>query len=420
MFVNIPREPSPAHGGVGVIHHTAGSSPVACPHQAAAMDFDPEVFRHRCSTWFAANYEPVDPERDDPPGLVPHTTIDHTAPLRAAQGYQRGLWDAGLAGLCVAPAFGGQGLPLEAESVFHEVAAAYAIPSMIPLSVGISLAVPTMIQFGSERLTVERVPKALCADEVWCQMFSEPDAGSDLASLRTRAERVGDGYVVTGQKVWTSFAQHSAYGLLLARTGTQESRHRGLALFAVPMDLPGIRVRPLREMTGGTHFNEVYLDDVHVPAGCLLGEDGGGWAAAMFTLGNERNLAQQRARPKWKRVLELARHTGVASDPVVRSRITDLAVREEVARMMAQGPRGVPASLSKLMSARLEQLASRTAIDVLGALALAHEPADELAAAATHWFLGARANTIAGGTDEIQMNILGERVLGLPRAELAG
>ncbi|MDO8389870.1 MAG: acyl-CoA dehydrogenase family protein [Actinomycetota bacterium] len=379
------------------------------------MGFDEAAFTTRCEAWFVAHCEPLDPERHDPPGLIPYTTVDHDAPLRAARAHQRGLWAAGLAGLCMPREFGGQGLPPAADAAFNRVAAGYAVPSMIPLSVGLSLAAPTIAEFGSDAMRTEHIPRIFAADDVWCQLFSEPDAGSDLASLRAAADRVAGGYVVTGQKVWTSFAQHSAYGLLLARTTRSEAKHRGLSLFAVPMHLPGMRIRPLKEMTGGTHFNEVFFDDVFVPEECLLGAEGEGWTVAMFTLGNERNLTMQRTRPKWKRLAELARRSGVAADPVVRARLTDIAMREEMQRWNAMRSPAVPASMGKLMGAQLEQLASTTAADLLGAAAMAHEVGDTATEAAVHWFLGARANSIAGGTDEVQRNILAERVLGLPR-----
>lgn len=377
--------------------------------------FDEVAFQARCADWFAAHCERLDPERHDPPGLIPYTTLDHDAPLRAARAHQQGLWAAGLAGLTLPTEYGGQGLPPAANAIFNRVAADYNIPSMIPISVGISLAAPTVAEFGSEAVRRERIPRILAAQDVWCQLFSEPDAGSDLASLRTSADRVDGGYVVNGQKVWTSFAQHSAYGLLLARSTRSEAKHRGLSLFAIPMDLPGIRIRPLQEMTGGTHFNEVFFEDVFVADEHLLGAEGDGWAVALFTLGNERNLTMQRARPKWKRLAELARRSGTAADPVVRARLTEVAMREEVQRWNSLRTPALPASMGKLMGAQLEQLASTTAADLLGAAAMAHEADDAATRAAVHWFLGARANSIAGGTDEVQRNILAERVLGLPR-----
>jgi acyl-CoA dehydrogenase len=252
--------------------------------------FEADEFRLHCERWFTEHYEVMDPERHDVPGLIAHTTDDHDQPMRAARHHQRTLWDAGLAGLSIDRRFGGQGLPAEAETVFGEVSRMFATPSMVPMSVGLSLAVGTLLRFGTEEACTTHLPRILDATAVWCQLFSEPEAGSDLAALHTTATRIDDAYVINGQKVWTSFAQHSAYGLLLARTGPLEDRHRGLSLFVLPIDAPGVTVRPLREITGGTHFNELFLDDVVLPADRLLGEEGGGWAAAMFTLGNERNL----------------------------------------------------------------------------------------------------------------------------------
>jgi alkylation response protein AidB-like acyl-CoA dehydrogenase len=366
-------------------------------------------FRARCEDYFAERYELLDPERHDLPGLIAHTEVDHDAPMRDARAHQSALWEAGLAGLSIERRFGGQGLDADADTVFDDVARRFATPSMVPLSVGLSLALPTLLRFGSDEMCTVRVPRILDASEVWCQLFSEPEAGSDLASLRTTATRTDGGYTIEGQKVWTSFAQHSAYGLLLARTGPLEDRHRGLSLFALEMDIPGVTVRPLREITGGTHFNEVFLDQVALPATSLLGDDGGGWAAAMFTLGNERNLGAQRARPRWKRLHELAAG-GSALDAVTRDRLARLAIAEQIRRVSSlSGP------ASKLAGSQIEVTASQLAVDVLGSRAIAHDDSDTDATTSVHWFLGARANRIAGGTDEIQRNIISERILGLPR-----
>lgn len=370
---------------------------------------DLDELGHRCERWFAEHYELVDPERHDPPGLIAHTTGDHDRPMRAAREHQRALWDAGFAGLSVDRRFGGHGMPPEAESIFDDVSRRYATPSMVPLSVGLSLAMGTLLRFGTDDACAVHVPRILDASDVWCQLFSEPEAGSDLASLRTSALPVDDGYVVSGQKVWTSFAQHSAYGLLLARTGQVEDRHRGLSLFVLPMDAPGVTIRPLREITGGTHFNEVFLDEVVLPSTRLVGEEGGGWSAAMFTLGNERTLGGQRARPRWKRLHELAGGAGTL-DAVARDRLVRLAIAEEIQRIGS-----FPGSAAKLLGSQIEVTASQLAVDLLGPSATAHDAAATDAAAAVHWFLGARANRIAGGTDEIQRNIIAERILGLPR-----
>ena len=376
--------------------------------------FEPDRFRERCEAWFTARYERVDPERHDPPGLIAHTGEDHDAPMRHARQHQRQLAAAGLAGLTVPVEYGGQGLPEAVDGVFASVEREYALPSMVPLSVGLSLALHTLLRFGPREMCEARIPRILDASEVWCQLFSEPDAGSDLASLTTTARRDGDGYVINGQKVWTSFAQHAAYGLLLARTGAPEQRHRGLSLFVLPMDAAGVHIRPLREMTGGTHFNEVFLDGVHLPDSSLLGGEGNGWAAAMFTLGNERQLGSQRARPRWKRIHELAGGSaGIGA--AARDRAVRLAIGEQIQRLVE-----LPGSAAKLLGAQIEVAASELAVDVLGAHGVAHESTElgegsSRAASAAHWFLGARANRIAGGTDEIQRNVIAERVLGLPR-----
>jgi alkylation response protein AidB-like acyl-CoA dehydrogenase len=375
---------------------------------------DVEGFREHCLEFFASRYEVLDPHKHDPPALVLHTTgDDHDRPLREAQQHQRGLWEAGLAGLRIPARYGGCDLPDDLVAVFDEIASGFATPSDIPLSVGLSLAVPTLLHFGTEEQCAALIPRTLSSESVWCQLFSEPDAGSDLASLRTSATQVDDGWVVSGQKVWTSFAQHASFGLLLARTGGPGSGHGGITLFVLPMDAPGVTVRPLREMTGGTHFNEVHLDDVRLGPAQLLGELGKGWAAATFTLGNERALTFQRRRPRWQRVAESV--PDVEWDPVAQDRINRLAALESVHGMNRQRGASFPANIAKLMGAQIEQSASELGVDLLGMSAIAHDGDESHGGRAAHWFLGARANSLAGGTDEIQRNVIAERVLGLPR-----
>jgi len=257
---------------------------------------------------------------------------------------------------------------------------------------------------------------------VWCQLFSEPDAGSDLASIRTRAALEQDGsFVVTGSKVWTSYATHADYALLLARTAADSSGHDGLTMFVLDVKAPGVEVRPLREMTGGAHFNEVHLNDVRVTADCIIGAEGEGWRVAMSTLGSERGRVRQRGRPRWQRVAALQHHE--TSDPVSRDAVAQLAVLETVSQWTtdradqdaARGRVGPSGSMLKLSASRVEQRAATLAVNLRGVAATAWQDDDDPDAHLVHWFLGSRANSIAGGTDQIQLNIIGERVLGLPR-----
>lgn len=315
-----------------------------------------------------------------------------------------------------------QGLHGTAEAIWAEVSARYAIPNMTPLAVGLTLAVDTLLTWGSEALKNRHVAATLAAEQVWCQLFSEPDAGSDLASIQARATLLDDGsFVVTGSKLWTSYASHADYALLLARTTAGSSGHHGLTMFVVNVRAPGVEVRPLREMTGGAHFNEVHLHDVRINADCIIGAEGDGWRMAMSTLGSERGRVRQRGRPRWQRVAAL-QHVDRTDDPVTRDAVAQLAILETVnqwtidrADREAGRGRGPSGSMLKLSGSRVEQRAAALAVNLRSMAAIAWEYDDEADAQLVHWFLGSRANSIAGGTDQIQLNIIAERMLGLPR-----
>jgi acyl-CoA dehydrogenase len=360
----------------------------------------------------------IDPGADDPPGLIAFDAHIGTA-IAAAQEFQRRRYAAGLAGLSVPIEFGGAGLPPIAEAVWAEVAAEYALPNLTPLAVGLTLAVDTLLAHGSAPLRARHIRPTLAADQVWCQLFSEPDAGSDLAAIRTRGERLDDGsFSVTGTKVWTSFASHAQFALLLARTEVASSGHAGLTMFALDVGSPGVTVRPLKDMTGGAHFNEVHLDGVRVGADDVIGDLGAGWTVAMSTLGTERGRVRQRGRPRWQRVAAL--HQQGSDDPAFRDAIAHLAAIETVTqwtleRADATGRDGPSSSIVKLLSSRVEQRAAALAVELRGAAATAWQDDAGADARLVHWLLGSRANSIAGGTDQIQLNVIAERVPGLPR-----
>lgn len=387
-----------------------------------ALPVDEDDFRRRVRAFLEANCPPVDPRWDPPTGVV--GVHDPEATHRDAVEYQRALADAGLAGLTVPVPYGGAGLGPEAHTVFAEEAADFAVPSNIPIVVGLSLAIPTLLEHGTEEQRRALIGPTLRAELVWCQLFSEPDAGSDLASLRTTARFVDGEYVVDGQKVWSSNAGHSTHGLLLARSDATGSRHRGLTLFALRMSTPGITVRPLREMTGGNHFSEVFLDDVRVPAEDVIGQPGGGWTAAMSTLGVERRAPAHRAgRSRWERLAELAQSRDASLGAAARHAIADIHVRERALLMLVDRLDGAAAvagwgaaagSLAKLGRTQLEQRASLLATQLLGPRSVAWQDDDAAAEGVAHWCLGARASSIAAGTDEVQRNLIGERLLGLP------
>jgi len=296
--------------------------------------------------------------------------------------------------------------------------------------IGIGWAGPTILHAGTPQQKVRYLMPLLAGEEVWCQLFSEPGAGSDLANLGTRAVRDGDEYVVNGQKIWTSLAQFSAYGILIARTDPDQPKHKGVSYFICPMDAPGIEIRPIIEMTGGHTFNEVFLTDVRIPAENLVGEEGDGWRLAKVTLGNERvSLSSGGALwgmgPTAADLLELVRDHGAVTDPLLRQRLARLHIEAELLRLIRlrtvtaaiKGePPGPEASIRKVLADEHGQRIMELAKDLAGAAgALADVgPFGTEPGLWTHGFLFAPALTIGGGTGAVQRNIIAERVLGLP------
>ena len=296
--------------------------------------------------------------------------------------------------------------------------------------IGIGWAGPTLVHAGTAEQQARYLPRLLSGEDMWCQLFSEPEAGSDLASLGTRAVRDGDEWVVNGQKIWTSLAQFSRYGILIARTDPDVAKHQGITYFVCPMDLPGIEVRPIIEMTGGHTFNEVFLTDVRLPADAVVGEVHRGWELAKVTLGNERvSLSSGGALwgmgPSAADVLDLVRAAGGTTDPVMRQRLARLHTTEELlrlirlrtvsARIRGEQP-GPEASIRKVLADEHGQETMAVAKDLAGAGAMLTDvgPFGGEVAGWHHGYLFAPALTIGGGTGDVQRNILGERVLGLP------
>jgi 3-oxochol-4-en-24-oyl-CoA dehydrogenase len=296
--------------------------------------------------------------------------------------------------------------------------------------IGIGWAGPTILHAGTDAQKERYLFPLLAGEEIWCQLFSEPGSGSDLASLSTRAVRDGDEWVVTGQKIWTSLAQHSQYGILIARTATDVPKHEGISYFICPMDAPGIEIRPIIEMTGAHTFNEVFFDEARIPAGNLVGPEGGGWALAKVTLGNERvSLSSGGALwgmgPAAGDLLDLIRAAGGVSDPLLRQRIADLHIEAELlrlirlrtvtARIRGEQP-GPEASIRKILADEHGQRIMGLAKDLAGAggMLTDHGPLGGDPGVWHHGFLFATALTVGGGTGEVQRNIVAERVLGLP------
>jgi len=251
--------------------------------------------------------------------------------LEVAKRFQAALFDAGLAGLSWPERYGGQGLTPEHQRAFNDEAEDYVLPTG-PFTIGLGMCAPTLLEFGTEEQRLQHVARMLRGDEVWCQLFSEPSSGSDAASLRTRAVRDGDDWVINGQKVWTSGGAYSDFGLLIARTNVDVPKHLGISMFVLDMRAPGVTVRPLRQMTGGSGFSEVFFDDVRIPAQNLVGEVDGGWRAVIGTLMNERvsigagggGLGRRVGGGEFDSLVELARGRGVLGDPVLRQSLAGI------------------------------------------------------------------------------------------------
>jgi alkylation response protein AidB-like acyl-CoA dehydrogenase len=346
--------------------------------------------------------------------------------------WQRRVYEGGYAGISWPKEYGGRGASLIEEMIFNQEIVGARAPEMIN-GIGLYMAGPTIIAHGTPGQKTRYLAPLLSGEEIWCQGFSEPNSGSDLASLRTRALRDGDDYVVNGQKVWTTLGHVARFCILLTRTGTPESRHGALTYLIVDMTSPGVEVRPLRQITGDAEFNEIYFTDVRVPAANLLGEEGAGWKVAMTTLMHERASLgvglQVRTRIALEDLMTLARaaHPGNGGlHPLLRQEIAQLAIDVEAMRLnsyrgltrMLRGEQpGPEGSINKLMWSEVNQRLCDTALEVVGAQSLLGE-GEELAEAEGRWsyaMLRSRANSIEGGTSEVLRNILAERVLGLPR-----
>lgn len=322
--------------------------------------------------------------------------------------------------------YGGRGATLEEQVAFHEEYALADAPARVG-HIGEQLLGPTLIAFGTPEQRERFLPPIAAAQELWCQGYSEPDAGSDLANVRTRAERDGDDWTVTGQKIWTSLAHEADWCFVVARTEPGSTRHRGLSYLLVPLDQPGVEIRPIVQLTGTSEFNEVFFDGARTGAANVVGAPGDGWRVAMATLGFERGVSTLGQQVGFRRELEaviaLAKRNGAAADPLIRDRIarawTGLeTIRFNALRMLgavAAGAPGPEASIGKIFWATWHRDLGELAMDVCGAggMLADGEPYD-----LTDWqrlYLFSRSDTLYAGSNEIQRNIIAERVLGLPK-----
>ena len=380
---------------------------------------DVAEFRRRARAWLAANA----PRKADADGVDAEPGARGIAEQKA---FQAKLYDAGFAGITWPREYGGQGLTNAEQIAFSEEARDFALPTSAFL-IGLGMPGPTILELGSEEQKKRYLPKMLRGEEIWCQLFSEPAAGSDVASLTTAAVRDGDEWILNGQKVWTSGAQYSDYGAVIARTDPTVPKHAGITMFIIDMHAPGVTVRPLKVATGAAPFNEVFFDQVRLPAGSVIGEVNEGWAAAVVMLRNERVTIGTSSAPRmsplgYDSLSQLAARLGRDGDVDLRRRLAELYARERAVRLFARllreeamagrdpGPRG---SVAKLAGAELGMFAAGVAGEVLGPV-VAGFASDEVKALVTA-IVAVPGGSIAGGTNEIQRNIIGERVLGLPK-----
>jgi alkylation response protein AidB-like acyl-CoA dehydrogenase len=344
-----------------------------------------------------------------------------------AQAWRALVFDAGFGWPSGPAEYGGGGLTHDHDEVYAAVEAQFDVPDQSIFQVSRGMVSPAVVEHGSDDLKRRFLPGIHRGDLICSQLLSEPEAGSDLGGLRTRAERDGDEWVVNGQKVWSSYAHVASIGQLLARTDPDVPKHQGLTMFLLPMDTPGVEVRPLKQMNGEAHFNEVFFNDVRVPDANRVGDAGGGWRAILTTLMNERHVVAGRGgggQPEYpRRLFQLARHLDRTGDPVVRQRLADVHLHDEVLRFLRlraeaaadagkqPGPEG---SIAKLLYT--QQL--RRVADIAGSLlgpAMTADGGDWGTYAWAHYLCGTPGLRIAGGTDNIQRNTLGERALGLPK-----
>ena len=352
---------------------------------------------------------------------------DSASLIARAKAYQAALVDAGLGFLTWPKRYGGAELTKRHVEIFNEVAADYEIPNAI-FTIGHGMCAPTVLEFGNDEQKDKYLPDLLRGDRIWCQLYSEPGAGSDVASLQTRAVRDGDEWVLNGQKVWTSGAHYCDWGIIIARTNPDAPKHKGITMFILDMHAPGVESKPLRQITGGANFNEVFLTDVRVPDADRLGAVDDGWRLSVALLMNERvAIGAAGGGPRDGGVQPLirkARERGLLDDPTIRQGLMDVYIQQRLLSWLGQRTRaalkagrapGPEGSLGKLLAANIARRQSDLGIAIAGAGGVAWEAGDERGPRWSNAVLTAPASAIAGGTSEIQKNIIGERVLGLPK-----
>jgi len=380
------------------------------------LTFSPQetAFRDELRSWLAENRPEAAP-----------TSGGEDASYAWRRDWQRRLYDAGWAAPAWPTEYGGRGASLSESAIYFEELGRARVP--LPANVlGLLLGGPTLMVWGTDEQKERYLSPILSAEEIWCQGFSEPEAGSDLAALKTRAVKDGEDWVVNGQKVWTSGAQYSKWCMLVARTDADVPKHKGLTYFLMDMEQDAVQVRPLRQITGEAEFNELFIEDARIPDENVVGGVGNGWKVALTTLMNERAglgfALQIRLRQLLDDTIALAAERGLMEDPLYADELAELHTRCETLRLLAwkgltdverYGQPGPEGSLVKWLWSETNQRLTQLAADIVGPTALK---------SGTSWsyeFLRARGNTIEGGTTEVLKNIVAERVLGLPRLKVA-
>jgi alkylation response protein AidB-like acyl-CoA dehydrogenase len=367
-----------------------------------------EAFRDELRAWLEDNNPGREPEGD-------------LAGFEFRRDWQRRLHEEGWAGVSWPEEYGGRGATLVEQAIYNEEFVRAQAPSTANV-LGLAMGGPTVIAHGTEEQKRRYLEPILSAEEIWCQGFSEPGSGSDLASVKTRAVRDGDEWVVTGQKVWTTLAHHAKWCMLVARSDPDAPKHQGLTYFLMDMEQDAVQVRPLRQITGEAEFNELFIEEARIPDANIVGGEGNGWAVAITTLMHERatlafglQIAVKRALGE---LMDSAREVRASRDPLIRDRLAQLYIESEVLRLnayrglsaiMRDGVPGPEGSLGKWQWAEVNQALTELAMDLRGSHGVLYDDTW------TFRFLRARANSIEGGTTEILKNIVAERVLGLPR-----
>ncbi|HZA59791.1 MAG TPA: acyl-CoA dehydrogenase family protein [Solirubrobacterales bacterium] len=367
------------------------------------------AFRDEVRTWLQENHPGPSPEGDD------------QAEFEFRRSWQKKMHEAGWAGISWPEEYGGKGATLIEQAIFNEELARESVPA--PANVlGLVMGGPVVIAHGTDDQKERWLEPILSGDEIWCQGFSEPESGSDLASLKARAVKSNGGWKVTGQKVWTTYAHEAKWCMLLARTDQDAPKHKGITYFILDMEQPGVEVRPLRQITGEAEFNEIFMEEAEVPDENVIGDVGGGWQVAITTLMFERAglgaAAVMGLRRTLNDLIALVKERGLEDDPLVRQRVAEFHIGIEAMRLgalrtltatMKTGIPGPEGSLGKWQWAKYNQAMTEMASEVAGPDGV------KVGTETTYRFLRSRANSIEGGTTEVLQNIIAERVLGLPR-----